>query len=175
MKKTLLVLTLLILSSTGFSTEETHNKKASNPEAHSDHDGHDHAKKDDDDHSEHDHGSSKAIGKGKAIVDVDEKKGFRLSKEAVKTLKLRLKNVDGSTFQIDKKTLVASKNTKGVYRYRAGYFKLLPAKIIKEVKGGYRIDVKGVDFGDQIVIDGVGLLKVTDVYSTDKSEYGHSH
>ena len=39
----------------------------------------------------------------------------------------------------------------------------------------YTFQVKGVDFGDQIVVDGLGLLRVTDVYSTDKSEYAHSH
>lgn len=138
-----------------------------------DHEGHDHSKKDD--HKGHDHGSSKAIGKGKAIEIVDEKKGFKLSKEAIKTLKLKIQNVDGDEFRIQKSTLVTSKNIKGVYRFRAGFFKLMNAKILKETKDGYKVKVIGVDFGDQIVINGVGLLRVTDVYSTDKSEYGHSH
>lgn len=137
------------------------------------HKGHDHEKKDD--HEGHDHGASKAIGKGKAIEVVDEKKGFKLSKEAIKTLKLKLQNVDGDEFEISKSTLVSSKSIKGVYRFRAGFFKLLTAKILKETKTGYKVKVAGVDFGDQIVINGVGLLRVTDVYSTDKSEYGHSH
>jgi cobalamin biosynthesis protein CobT len=216
MKKTLLLLTLLLFTSTAFSKDSK--STDSSHQAHSDHDGHnhekhdehkghdhdkheghddhkdhdhdkhddhddhkghDHGKNDDhkghDDHSGHDHGGSKAIGKGKAIVEVDEKKGFKLSREAIKTLKLRLQNVDGPTFKIDKKTLVTSKDNKGVYRYRSGFFKLLQAKIIKELKNGYMVEVKGVDFGDQIVIDGIALLKVTDIYSTDKSEYGHSH
>jgi hypothetical protein len=51
----------------------------------------------------------------------------------------------------------------------------MPVELLKESKGKYLVKVKGVDFGDQIVIDGVGLLRVTDVYSTDTSEYGHSH
>ena len=42
----------------------------------------------------------------------------------------------------------------------------LLAKVIGEIKKVNK--VKGVDFGDQIVIDGVGLLRVTDVYSTDR-------
>ncbi len=169
----------------GHGEEDGYNhKKHKEGDGHDDHKGHDdHSGHDDDkghdDHSKHDdhegHGGGKAIGKGKAIEEVDEKKGFRLSKEAIKTLKLKLNTVDGSSFKISKKTLVASKNTKGVYRFRAGFFKLLPAKITKELSDGYVVEVKGVDFGDQIVIDGVGLLRVTDVYSTDKSEYGHSH
>ena len=51
----------------------------------------------------------------------------------------------------------------------------MQVKLLKEVNGKYLVKVKGVDFGDQIVTNGVGLLRVTDVYSTDKSEYGHSH
>ena len=137
------------------------------------HKGHDHAKEDD--HKGHDHGASKAIGKGKAIEVVDEKKGFKLSKEAIKTLKIKLQNVDGDEFEISKSTLVSSKSIKGVYRFRAGFFKLLSAKILNETKTGYKVKVAGVEFGDQVVINGVGLLRVTDVYSTDKSEYGHSH
>lgn len=141
-----------------------------------DHKGHDHSKNDEhDDHKGHDHGASKAIGKGKAIEVVDEKKGFKLSKEAIKTLKLKLQNVDGDEFEISKSTLVSSKSIKGVYRFRTGFFKLLNARILIETKSGYKVKVAGVEFGDQIVINGVGLLRVTDVYSTDKSEYGHSH
>ncbi|MAF91137.1 MAG: hypothetical protein CL674_07665 [Bdellovibrionaceae bacterium] len=146
---------------------------------HSEDDGHDHdehKEEDGHDHGSHEgHGGGKAIGKGKAIEEVDEKKGFKLSKEAIKTLKLKLNTVDGSSFKISKKTLVASKNKKGVYRFRAGFFKFMPAKITKELSDGYQVEVKGVDFGDQIVVNGVGLLRLTDVYSTDKSEYGHSH
>jgi hypothetical protein len=155
--------------------EEKHDDHSGhdNLDDHDDHKGHDHTKHSD--HEGHGHGSSKAIGKGKAIEVVDEIKGFKLSKEAIKTLKLKLQNVDGDEFIVSKSTLVSSKNIKGVYRFRAGFFKLLSAKIVKETKTGYRVKVVGVEFGDQIVINGVGLLRVTDVYSTDKSEYGHAH
>jgi len=197
-KVSLLLLIFGLLNLNNAFSEEDHSGHDHGKKPHAEHeegDGHDHGKKHDsighkdhddhddhkghDDHKEgddgHNHGGGKAIGKGKAIVDVDEKKGFKLSKEAIKTLKLKLNTVDGSSFKIEKNTLVASKNKKGVYRFRAGYFKFMQAKIVKELPSGYMVEVKGVDFGDQIVVNGVGLLRVTDVYSTDKSEYGHSH
>jgi hypothetical protein len=127
------------------------------------------------DHDEHDHGSVKAIGKGKAIEVVDEQRGFKLSEEAIKTLGIRLKNVNGGVFYIGKKTLVTSRMIKGIYRFREGFFKLLKAEILKERKGGYLVKVEGMNAGDQIVVSGVGVLRVADVYSTDKAEYGHSH
>ncbi|MFT6068094.1 MAG: hypothetical protein ACJAT2_002341 [Bacteriovoracaceae bacterium] len=189
MKKiSLFLLTIGFLGLSSAFAEDGHNhgdhKEKEEHGKHGKNDGHDHGKEHSDhenidDHKDgddgHDHGGGKAIGKGKAIVEVDEVKGFKLSKEAIKTLELKLKTVDGSSFKIDKKTLVASKDKKGVYRFRGGYFKFLSAKILKEETNGYMVEVKGVDFGDQIVVNGVGLLRVTDVYSTDKSEYGHSH
>lgn len=130
----------------------------------------------DEDHHEHDgEAGSKAIGKNKAIISVDDVKGFQLSKEAIQTLKLKLQTVNGSELLITKNTLVTSKGTKGIYRFRAGFFKFLPVVLKKEDKGMYFITVKELGFGDQIVVDGVDLLRVADVYSQDKSEYGHSH
>ena len=160
------------------SDDDGHDHSKAGHDDHDDHDGHDHSKAghdDQDDHDGHDHGGGKAIGKGKAIEVVDEVKGFKLSKEAIKSLKLKLKTVDGDEFEIEKTTLVTSKNVKGLYRFRGGFFKFLPVSLVKEKNGKYLVKVKGVDFGDQIVTNGVGLLRVTDVYSTDKSEYGHSH
>lgn len=140
--------------------------------------GHDHGDKASHKEDEHGHGhggGGKAVGEGKAIVEISEEKGFKLSKEAIKTLELKLLNVDSDEFLIEKTTLVTSKKLKGVYRFRGGFFKLLPVELKKEVNGKYLVKVKGVDFGDQIVINGVGLLRVADVYSTDKAEYSHSH
>ncbi len=155
--------------------EHSHDKH----DDHDKHEGHDHEGHDNHDehgdHKGHDHGAQKAIGKNKAITEVDEEKGFKLSREAIKSLSLKLKTVDSSTFEIEKSTLVSTKSIKGIYRFRAGYFKFLKAKIVKESKNGYIVSVLGVDFGDQIVTNGLGLLRVSDVYSTDKSEYGHSH
>ena len=90
-------------------------------------------------------------------------------------LNLKFQNVNGDKFEIKKDSLVTSKNIKGIYRFRSGFFKLMSAQILKESKNKYIVKVTGLEYGDQIVIDGLGLLRVTDVYSTDKSEYGHSH
>ncbi len=137
----------------------------------SEHEGHD----DKDEHAGHGEEGGKSVGKGKAIEAVDKVKGFKLSKEAIKSLDLKLQTVNGDEFTIEKSTLVASKDLKGIYRFRGGFFKFLPIDLKKEVNGKYLVKVKGVEFGDQIVIDGVGLLRITDVFSTDSSNYGHSH
>lgn len=150
-------------------------KKEGDHADHGDHGGHDDHGEEEKGHDSHDHGSSKAIGATKAITEVDEEKGFKLSPEAIKTMDIKLTTVNGESFTINKSTLVTSKNIKGVYRFRGGYFKFLQASSVKEVNNKYKLQVKGVSFGDQIVTNGLGLLRVSDIYSTDKSEYGHSH
>ena len=160
--------------------KEGHKHDSEDEHKDGDEEEHGHGHGDETSHKEDEHGhghggGGKAVGEGKAIVEISEEKGFKLSKEAIKTLELKLLNVDSDEFLIEKTTLVTSKKLKGVYRFRGGFFKLLLVELKKEVDGKYLVKAKGVDFGDQIVINGVGLLRVADVYSTDKAEYSHSH
>lgn len=176
---TLCLFTASSLAGEGHNHEKTYKETVEKKHDDTDKDKHDHSKheedSDHDDHSDHAHGSAKAVGKGKAIEAVDENLGLKLSKESIKALGLKLQTVESDDFQISKTTLVTSKDLKGIYRFKAGFFKLIPVKSISENKEGYRVKVEGLEFGDQIVINGVGLLRIADVYSTDKSEYGHSH
>tara|TARA_Y100000296_G_C5142934_1_gene242129 strand:- start:724 stop:1341 length:618 start_codon:yes stop_codon:yes gene_type:complete len=140
------------------------------------HDEHVDEHNDHDEQNDHDeHGSAKSIGLGKAILEVDKVKGLKLSDEAIKTLNLTLKKVSTEVFSIDRDSLVVSKSMKGIYRFRDNFFKYLPVTSINKKQGKYFVRVKGIVAGDHVVTGGVGLLRVTDVYSTDESEYGHGH
>lgn len=163
-------------------TESSHSKKKVKDkhlghEANDDsHDEHAHEGHDEDSEDEHDdHGSSKAIGEGKAIEEVDETKGFKLSKEATKTIKVKTSPIAGKTIEIPKGALVVSLNEKGIYRYRNGYYKFLKVAIKDESSNSYFIFSEDLNSGDKIATEGVGLLRVADIYSTDTAEYGHSH
>lgn len=140
----------------------------SNPRAHKKHRTNKH---EGDKHRE----DSKSIGTKKAITVIDIKEGFKLSPEAIKTFSLGFKNVVTNLIQIKKSTLVVSRDLKGIYRLRDGFFKLIPVRIISENASSYKIDPVDIIIGDQIVIKGIDLLRIADIYSTDKSDYGHSH
>lgn len=173
---------------------EEHSDKKGNPKLSHDHHekDHDHREKKHEHNNEknessgkinkhdhdHDHGHEEGggkIGKGKAINEVDEIKGFSLSIEAIKTLKLKFKKIRKRTFFIEKSTLVSSKQFKGIYRLRGGFFKFISVVILKSTKKGFIISSRELGKEDQVVVSGVGLLRVADVFSTDESEYGHSH
>ncbi len=154
------------------ATDESHGSDHTEDEEDSHEDAHKHEDENEDDDE---HSNAKAIGEGKAIIEVNKERGFKLSMKATKALDLKLANITAPMFVIPKKALVVSRDIKGIYRLRDEYFKFIPIKNVEPISYGYRVTVKEVKKGDQVVIDGVSLLRVTDTYSTDKSEYGHAH
>lgn len=126
-------------------------------------------------HENHTEESSKAIGKGKAIEEVNEDRGFKLSSEAIKTLKIKMQKLDRKILTIFRDTIVSTRGFNGVYVYREGFFKLIKVVVLSKDKAGYKIKIEEFKAGDQIVTNGADLLTVADVFSKDSSEYGHSH
>lgn len=178
--KKILIISLLFIGLNTLYASDKHDHGAEEKHEHEAEEKHDHEEEGDhenhgEDEGHHDHGGGKAIGKNKAIVEVDENKGFKLSPEAIGTLKLKLMSIEAAEFKITKESLVVSKNQIGLYRFRDGFFKLVKVKIVKELNHKYLVKIDSFKFADQFVTKGIGLLRVSDVYSTDLSEYGHSH
>lgn len=126
-------------------------------------------------HENHKEEASKAIGKGKAIEEVNVDKGFKLADAAIKTIKIKTQKLDSQILKIFQGTLVSTKDFNGVYIYRNGFFKLIKVDVLNKDKTGYKIKIEEFKAGDQIVTNGADLLNVADVFSKDNSEYGHSH
>lgn len=103
-------------------------------------------------------------GKEKALTEVNEEKGFKLSPEAVRAFGIETQAIDAKNPIIPKSSFVAIKNKKGIYLFREGFFRFveLSPKILFLP-------------GDRVVTSGMGIIAITDVYSKDESEYGHSH
>lgn len=139
---------------------------------HGDDDGHAHSEGEGD---HDDHGSSKAVGEGKAITEVDEKKGFSMSEEALNFMGVEFKNAISSNFEIPANALVVNRNETGFYRLRKGFLNFVHVKDVLRRGDTIEINDSGWKFGDRIVISKVDLIRVSDVYSKDKSNYGHAH
>ena len=113
------------------------------------------------DHDESDHGHSEKFGADKAILKVDENKGFILSSEAFASLKIKT-NAISRIDQIPTTAIVTMRDTKGIYVVREGFFKFIA--LTNKVK---------LQKNEQIVVSGQNLLLITDVYSKDETEYSH--
>lgn len=115
-------------------------------------------------HGSDEHEHNNKMGEGKALVAVDKHKGFKLSPESLQTLGIQTVPINVTSPDIPKKSLVTIKNQKGIYILRSGFFRFVELSSNMNLKSG-----------DQVVVQGMGLIAITDVYTTDESEYGHSH
>ncbi|AYF44038.1 putative lipoprotein [Halobacteriovorax sp. BALOs_7] len=136
---------------------EEHNgeHKGEHGEHHDDHDDHD-------DH--HGHGNEKS-GKNKAITEIDEHLGLKLSPQATARLKIKTIPFSYNLSDLNKSSYVIIGKERALYRKRNGFYKLIDEH---DFSTAFKPS-------DEIVIEGIELLRISDIFSTDKSEYGHAH
>lgn len=178
------LMTMVACSKSG--ENKAHDDHGKETEAHDS----DHAHEKEDDHAheekdEHDHGHDKeeeghaheegpkAVGAGKAIEVVDEKKGFKLNAAAENLMHLKFMEITQLPVKVNKEALVIAKSEIGVYRARQSFYKFIALK--KDGKGDYSLSKGEFEVGDKLVTAGLDLLRISDVFSQDKSDYGHSH
>lgn len=111
------------------------------------------------------------VGPDKAVQEVNAN-GFRLSPEAMTTVGVKFKPVENKTVTIEHKYLATSRDKGGVYRFRNGFFKFVPVIIRSTTKTEYIVESSELTSGDKIVTEGLGIISITDVFSTDTAEYG---
>jgi hypothetical protein len=122
--------------------------------------------------------TSSSVGPGNAVTEADHETGFKLSDKALRTLALELAPIrPQASYTLPKTAIVYFKDEAGVYRLREGRFKLIEGdaeaqadKILftPEPKDAFQR-------GDQIVIKGVPLLRVTELDAFGGSGEGHAH
>lgn len=112
-------------------------------------------------HDSDDSHENNKFGEGKALVKADKNRGFILSDEAVNTLGIKT-NTIAKIDEIPKSSIVSMIDKKGIYVLRNNYFKFI------EFNSKMKLQKK-----EQIVVTGQNLLLITDIYSTDETEYSH--
>lgn len=118
---------------------------------------------------------SSSVGPGNAITAADERTGIQLSDKAQKALEIRLQPISES---LPKHAIVTFKEETGIYRFRDGWFKLIEGKVIDA--GNQRVIFRprhphDLKKGDQVVINGVPLLRVAELDAFAGEEAGHGH
>jgi hypothetical protein len=113
--------------------------------------------------SAHEAGETRAqIGPGQAVESYDEHDGIKLSAKAIKALNIKtLASPMATRTAVPKSALLAVKEDKAVYVLRDGLFKFIPVTV--ESTQGETLKVASPDLkdGDQIVVSGLALLRVT--------------
>ena len=111
---------------------------------------------------------------GKAIVATSETQGFQLSKKASETLRLKTDPIEGSgNYTVPKQALVRFQNQTGIYRFRENWIKLILVQVKSETHSTYTLQTNDIKKGDQVVTQGVPLLRVADLDAHGGVEEGH--
>ena len=99
-----------------------------------------------------------------AVQETSPERGFRLSKKAVETLELKSAGITTSkTVKIPTSALVYFQDKVGVYRLRDRWYKLIPGTLSEKSQKSSIFQSSDLTAGDQIVTEGVGLLRVADM------------
>ena len=151
------------------SSENDHDHKdkqtqSENEKGHDDH-GDEHKDEHKDEHGEahDDHGKE-------AKLD-----GFKLNVKALKTFEIKtIKFVPQKTL-ISKSAIYKGLNEINLYRLRDGLFKRIDFKTVSQDKNEYLIASVDLKAGDEVVINGIGFLRMAEIAASGGLSDSHSH
>ena len=135
------------------------------------------ASEDHDHDREHEHGNEE---KHDDHTEHDDHEGvsgeFKLSDKAIANFELKMQSLSGKAPWVLPKTAVMySGEEVNIYRLRAGSFKRID--FVQKSKNGNQITIESKDLavGDQVVIAGVGFLRIAELSAFGGTPEGHSH
>ena len=100
----------------------------------------------------------------KGVLEAVPEKGIRLSEKAIATLEIKTTSLNGnSDHKVPTGALVFYQDNVGVYRLRGGWYKLIPITLENKSSQSSMIRSMELKSGDQIVVQGVALLRVADM------------
>lgn len=133
-------------------------------------DGHDHAE------GEHEEGEAGNIGPDKGILEASEKNGFKLSPEAIKNFDLKYQKLTGDgPWILPKNSIVYSGKEINLYRLRNGFFKRIDFETIKKTSSDITADSDDMREGDEIILVGIGFLRIAELAAFGGVADGHAH
>lgn len=157
--------------------DEAHDHKEDKSHKHDEksEEGHGH---NEDGHGHGEHESAK-FGKGKAILEVkNDGRYFRLAETAIKTLGLKsvkIKSNGGGSFEVPSSSVVDFQDEIGIFKRKGDWFELVEIKIVERGKFAAKVTAKELSSGDEIVNEGVALLRVAHLEATGQGGQGHVH
>ena len=93
-----------------------------------------------------------------AVQEASLKDGFKLSEKAKEVIGVKVKSLGARPFNVPTSALVFHGDKVGVYRFRDGWFKLIEVQ-----RSGSSVSSSELRENDQIAIQGVALLRVSEM------------
>ena len=167
---------------------ESHNHEEEGHEAHGE-EGHDHGEEphahgDEHGHGEEEHGhedghgheEASNVGPNKGVLEASEEKGIKLSPEALKNFEIKTLKISGSgPWVVPASARMVSLEEVNLYRLKDGFFKRIDFSLVENKNGGLKVRSKDLAEGDEIVINGVGFLRIAEIAAFGGAPEGHAH
>lgn len=164
--------------------DEDHEKgEAKHDESEAHEDEHEHSENEKGEHAEHgkdeghgeEHEESTQVGPDKGVLAANEKSGFKLSAEATKNFKLKFLVYNGGAISLSLDSILQTTEEKNVYRVRDGFIKRIDISVISKSKTELTFTSSDLKSGDQIVVSGLGFLRMAELAAFGGAPEGHSH
>lgn len=124
---------------------------------------------------EDEHGSSQ-VGPDKGVVEASPEKGFKLSKQATKQFDLKFVSVrPDKSVQLPSTAIVHTGEEKNIYRLRDGFIKRIDFKVLSKSGSSLSIQSSDLNANDQVVVEGLGFLRIAEITTFDGAPEGHAH
>lgn len=98
-----------------------------------------------------------------AVQGANLKDGIRLTEKAKEVIGIKTEKLSAGSFSAPKSALVYFGDKVGVYRFRDGWFKLIEIRVVSKKEESVSLTSTELKDGDQIVITGVALLRVSEM------------
>lgn len=119
---------------------------------------------------------SSQIGPDSGILEANQKSGFKISPEAEKNFGIvRVKVSANGTLEIPKKAIVTTLSEVNVFRYQDGFYKRVDFQEVKRTPTGLVIKSDELKSTDEVVIRGLGFLRIAEIAAFGGAAEGHSH
>lgn len=146
--------------------EQAEHGKHEEHEEHGEEEGHGHGEEE----------KSSSVGPEKGILDASEGNGIKLSPEAVKNFEIKTQKLAGSgPWTLPISARFQSGEETNLFRLRNGFFKRVDFTQVKRDAQKFVASSKELKDGDEIVVGGVGYLRIAEVAAFGGNAEGHSH
>jgi hypothetical protein len=175
---------ITLVSLSAFSSDDHKDHKDEHKSEHKDEHENDHKDEHKDEHKgEHkdDHDDEKKSAGHDDHDDHDDHKeenkpdGFKLNAVSMKTFELKFVKYIPQKTIVSKNAVYKGLNEVNLYRVRAGVFKRIDFNILSKNNDSYLVSSPDLSPGDEIVVHGIGFLRIAEIAASGGLSDSHSH
>lgn len=180
-----MIVTILLFSSVvyakGVTTANKETKSAKQEVEHAHVKGEEHDDEESGDHGDHkdsgDHEEENSkIGPDKGILESHEESGFKLSPEALKNFEIKTQKLSSQgPWELPLSARLLSQEEINLFRVREGFFKRIDFSLLSKTQSVMKITSSELKEGDEVVVNGIGFLRIAEITAFGGAPEGHSH